>query len=65
MQYNSGEQNNRISSLHRKRKIKHLRFFLRFSMIDVNLLIHGSSEVNIRQNNGKDKKPLIDRLPHL
>ena len=48
MQYNSVEQNNRILSLHRKRKIKHLSFFLRFSIIGINLLIRGSIEVNIR-----------------
>ena len=47
-QYNSGEQNNRILSLHRKRKIKHLSFFLRFSIIGINLLIRGSIEVKIR-----------------
>ena len=48
MYYKSGEQNNQISSLHRKRKIKHLSFFQRFSIIGINLLIRGSIEVNIR-----------------
>ena len=48
MQYNSDEQNNRILLLHRKRKIKHLSFFLRFSIIGIDLLIRGSIEVNIR-----------------
>ena len=52
-------QNNQTLSLHRKRKIKHLSFFfLRFSIIGINLLIRGSI-------NEKDKKPLIDRFHHL
>ena len=65
MKYNSGDSNNRILSLHRKQKIKHLSFFLRFSVISKNLLIHGSIKVNISKNNEKDKKPLIDRFHHL
>ena len=40
MQYNSGEQNNRILSLQQKRKIKHSR--------GMKLLIRGSIKVNIR-----------------
>ena len=45
---NSDEQNNRILSLNRKRKIKHISFFLRFLILRINLLIRGSIEVNIR-----------------
>ena len=48
MQFNSGEQNNQFLSLHRKRKIKHFGFFLRLSIIAINLLIPVSIEVNIR-----------------
>ena len=65
MYYNSRKQNNRILLLNRKRKIKHLSFFLRFSIISINLLIHGSIEVNISSNNEKVKMPLIDRFHHL
>ena len=46
MQYNSGEQNNRILSLHRKRTIKN--FFSALFSNRINLLIRGSIEVNIR-----------------
>ena len=60
MYYNSGEQKHQILSLHRKRKIKHLSFFLHFSIAGIKLLIHGNIEVRIRQNNEKDKKPLTD-----
>ena len=38
----------RILSLHRKRKMKHLGFFLRFSITGINSLISGSIKVNIR-----------------
>ena len=46
--YNSDEQNNRILSLNRKRKIKDISFFLRFLILRINLLIRGNIEVNIR-----------------
>ena len=48
MQYNSGEQNNGILSLHRKTTIKHFSFFLRFSIIGIKLLVRASIEVNTR-----------------
>ena len=48
MYYNTYEEDNQILRLHRKRKTKHLFFFLRFSIIDINLLIRGNIEVNIR-----------------
>ena len=40
-------------------------FFLLFSIICINPLIRGTIEVNIRENNEKDKEPLIDRFHHL
>ena len=38
---------------------------LRFSIIVINLLIHRIIEVNVRQNNEKDQKPLTDPFHHL
>ena len=48
-----------------KTKNQTFNFFLRFSVIGINLLIRESIEVNISKKKEKDKEPLIDRFHDL
>ena len=55
--YNSVEQNNRILSLHGKRKTKHLSFLLRFLIICINLLTHEVSKSTLGKTMKNIKSP--------